>query len=175
MRHVSLASLLLIAGSSILLSQSSTQTNSVFEGTTPTGLAPGSPPGSYALSQIEHYSPFTGTLNPTIPLYHVGGRGEAVLDLVWPIAQMWRTSTNTTASWTPYPPSTGQMPTFTYTQNFLPPQPWALTGQFISAGTLWGRHGNSYEPCAYGSAPSPTSPTYTLSKLTFTASDGSET
>jgi YD repeat-containing protein len=174
MRYLFVGLIATLAAGAPMFAQSSTQTDSVFEGTTPTGLAPGSPPGSYSLSQIEHYSPFSGTLNPTIPLYHVGGRGEAALDLAWPIAQMWRTSTTTTASWQPYPPANGQMPTFTYTQNFLPPQPWTPAGQSISAGTLWGRHGNSYEPCPFGSSPSPTSPTYTLSKLTFTGSDGTE-
>lgn len=165
---------LLLTGTSILLSQSSTQTDSVFEGTTPTGLAPGSPAGSSAISQIERYSPFSGTLNPAIPLYQVGGRGEATLNLMWPISQMWRTSTTSVAQW-PTPPPEGEMPTFSYTQKFLPPQPWTPAGQFISAGTVWGRHGNSYEGCALGSSPTPTSPIYTLSKLTFTASDGTET
>ena len=62
---------------------------SAIDGVTPAGIAPGSPAGSYPLSGFEHYNPFNGALNPAIPLYHVGGRGEAGFDLVWNFQQTW--------------------------------------------------------------------------------------
>ena len=68
------------------------QTVSPIDGVTPAGIAPGTPAGSHALSGFEHYNSFSGTLNPAIPLYHVGGRGEAGFDLVWNLQQTWLAS-----------------------------------------------------------------------------------
>ena len=51
---------------------------SVTDGTTPSGVAPGSPAGSYALSGFENVNLFNGSLDVHVPLLTIGGRGEAV-------------------------------------------------------------------------------------------------
>ncbi len=51
---------------------------SVTDGATPSGLAPGSPAGSYALSGFENVNLYNGNLDVHLPLLTIGGRGEAV-------------------------------------------------------------------------------------------------
>ena len=65
------------------------QALSVLDGVTPAGAAPGVPAGSYGLSGFEHYNPFSGGFSASIPLYHVGGRGQAGFDLLWNLQQTW--------------------------------------------------------------------------------------
>lgn len=56
---------------------------------TPTGIAPGAPAGSYALSNFEHINLFNGGLNFRLPLLEVGGRG-GVSHTIWlPIDHRW--------------------------------------------------------------------------------------
>ena len=49
----------------------------VTDGTTPLGLSPGAPAGSYALSDFDNVNLFNGNLNFALPLVKVGGRGGA--------------------------------------------------------------------------------------------------
>lgn len=79
--------ILLLGG--LLSSSSYAQKMSVFDGATPAGVAPGTPAGSYALSGVEHYNLFSGGFAPVLPLYHIGGRGEAGVDLVWNFQPNW--------------------------------------------------------------------------------------
>jgi len=53
------------------------QTTSPNDGTTPSGLTPGAPAGSYALSGFENVNLYNGNLNFHLPLLPVGGRGGA--------------------------------------------------------------------------------------------------
>lgn len=54
------------------------QTHSVSDyGTIPAGLAPGAPAGSYNMSELEQINFFNASLNITLPLLQVGGRGGA--------------------------------------------------------------------------------------------------
>ncbi len=53
------------------------QTTSPTDGSTPLGLSPGSPSGSYSLSGFESVSPYNGNLNFHLPLVGIGGRGGA--------------------------------------------------------------------------------------------------
>ena len=46
-------------------------------GSTPSGIAPGAPAGTYPLSGFEQMNYFNGNLNVTLPLLKVGGRGGA--------------------------------------------------------------------------------------------------
>jgi hypothetical protein len=78
--------LFLLAGSPATMSA---QTLSVFDGTTPVGLAPSS---VYPVAGFEQYDNFSGTMTPIIPLRHIGGRGEAGFDLVWNLGQTWSRS-----------------------------------------------------------------------------------
>ena len=48
-----------------------------FQGMTPSGLAPGSPSGSYQLSDFESINVYNGNLNFGLPLTQIGGRGAA--------------------------------------------------------------------------------------------------
>ena len=52
-------------------------------GTTPAGLAPGSPAGSYSLSGIDDVNLFNGNLNVNVPLMTIGGRGGAGYQMVY--------------------------------------------------------------------------------------------
>lgn len=63
---------------------------SVTDGSTPLGLAPGAPAGSYPLSHLENINLFNGSLNFRLPLLQVGGRGEAGYTMTLPIEQHWR-------------------------------------------------------------------------------------
>jgi hypothetical protein len=40
-------------------------------------------------ADVEHYNSFNGSLGVSVPLYHVGGRGEAGFDIVWNAQPNW--------------------------------------------------------------------------------------
>jgi hypothetical protein len=61
----------------------------VTDGTTPSGLASGSPAGSYSLSGFESVNPYNGGLNFSLPLLQVGGRGGAGYSIKLSIDQKW--------------------------------------------------------------------------------------
>jgi len=172
MRHFLSASALIFLGCGLLFSQGT----STFGSTTPIGLAPASPLGSNTLSDFEQYDPFGGRMNVTVPIYHVGGRGDLSFDLVYPVPQTWRIENQPTFTW-PQNAQTGQIANFSYTQSYLPPQAWNIFGQSLNAGTLWFRQGASFQACGYNPAYGiePMNPTYTITKLAFTAPDGTET
>lgn len=60
-----------------LLTSSLKAQTSVTDGRTPSGMAPGAPAGSYALSGLDDINLFNGNLNFNIPLITIGGRGSA--------------------------------------------------------------------------------------------------
>lgn len=62
----------------LFLLASGARAQSVTDGATPSGLAPGSPAGSYALGGFENVNLFNGSLDVHVPLLTIGGRGEAV-------------------------------------------------------------------------------------------------
>lgn len=64
---------------------------SATDGKTPTGLAPGTPAGSYSLSGFDNVNLFNGNLNFSLPLINVRGRGGAAYTATLPIEQRWRT------------------------------------------------------------------------------------
>lgn len=47
------------------------------DGSTSSGIAPGSPAGSYGLSEFDNVNLYNGNLNFSLPLIGVLGRGEA--------------------------------------------------------------------------------------------------
>src|SRR5262245_9949154 len=59
------------------------------DGTTPLGLTPGAPAGSYALSEFENLNLFNGNLNFSLPLTRVGGRGGAGFPVTMRIDYKW--------------------------------------------------------------------------------------
>jgi RHS repeat-associated protein len=57
-------------------------TTSVTDGSTPSGLQPGSPAGSYALSGFDNVNLYNGNLNFHLPLLQISGRGSAQMTSV---------------------------------------------------------------------------------------------
>src|SRR5438874_13700055 len=53
------------------------QTTSAIDGSTPLGLSPGAPSGSYALSGFGNVNLYNGNLNFNLPLVRISGRGKA--------------------------------------------------------------------------------------------------
>jgi hypothetical protein len=73
-------------------------TMSVTDSRTPPAVAAGIPSSAYALSNIDTVDPYTGSVNIHIPLYKVGGRGEAGYTITLLMEQKWQTVTHTDAT-----------------------------------------------------------------------------
>ena len=73
----------------ILMANTSAVAQSINDGTTPAGFAPGSPAGSYALSGVENVNLFNGNLSFTLPLEKIAGRGDAQGTIILPIESRW--------------------------------------------------------------------------------------
>src|SRR2546426_12804841 len=65
------------------------QTTNPTDGSTPAGLKPGSPSGSYGLSGFDNINLYNGNLNFRLPLLSIGGRGGAGYTMMLPIEQHW--------------------------------------------------------------------------------------
>jgi YD repeat-containing protein len=149
-------SLMLVLAAGITQAQSST------DGTTPTALAPGSPAGSYALSGFEDVNLFNGNLNFNLPLVGVKGRGSAghtvtlSIDRRWSIEQNYNDQTN----------SYSNIPVEYWWEGVEPGYgPGVL--QLRSGGDGSIQCGNSMTGIVHVF-------TKTLTRLTFTSSDGTE-
>lgn len=156
LRSLVLSSSLLLFAFAGAVAQQST------DGATPLGLSPGAPAGSYALSDFEDLNLFNGTLNFSLPLIKVAGRGEAGYPLMLRIDHKWLIHKEQ---------SEGQPPINIYT-----PQPgwWTDLGwaPIYSMGRLESRQGGTRDyvinsGCGYIRR-------QTLTRLTFTAPDGTE-
>jgi RHS repeat-associated protein len=134
---------------------------SPLDGFTPTGLAPGAPAGSYALSGFDTVNPYNGGLNFNLPLYHIGGRGSAGYTIQLPIEQKWHVNHSVTDD--------GQGSVFHF---FDPDYNWWTPGKpGYSVGAMYGRQvGTGYYFCPYSGLV----PDATLTRFTFTAADGTE-
>jgi RHS repeat-associated protein len=71
------AVLLLMLAAGGAMAQSTNPASSTTSAMTPTGMSPGSPAGTYALSGFDDVNLFNGNLNFRLPLLTVGGRGTA--------------------------------------------------------------------------------------------------
>jgi len=69
--RLSLIPLLLL----LIAASAKSQTTSPTDGSTPLGLSPGSPSGSFPLSGFESVNPYNGNLNFHLPLAGISGRG----------------------------------------------------------------------------------------------------
>jgi RHS repeat-associated protein len=81
--------ILFILFSSAATAQTTTTTHAT-DGHTPLEIAPGSPAGSYALSDFDNISLFNQSIGFRLPLLRVGGRGEAGYTITLPIERKWR-------------------------------------------------------------------------------------
>src|SRR4051812_31709939 len=59
------------------------------DGTTPLGLSPGSPSGTYALSDFDLVNLYNGSLNFRLPIYNVAGRGGAAYPITLKVDKKW--------------------------------------------------------------------------------------
>src|SRR5437879_6639432 len=80
-----LATLVLLLTVVIVNAQNSGPT----DGSTPLGMAPGSPAGSYSLGGFDNINFFNGKLSFHMPLLHMGGRGTAGYTATLPIETHW--------------------------------------------------------------------------------------
>ncbi|MGI8995563.1 MAG: hypothetical protein ACR2GW_02690 [Pyrinomonadaceae bacterium] len=134
------------------------------DGTTPSGLSPGAPAGAYALNGFESVRHYNGNLNFALPLLQVRGRGAAQHTIMLTIEQKWRveqfaeTFPNSEPIYTPVGAWWGQL-----TPGYGP-------------GVLEGRRGGSgdYPYEHHCGVISSSFYEQTLTRLTFTAPDGTE-
>src|SRR6185503_4358702 len=92
-RLIFLSALMLVFTASANAQLSSSTTS----GTTPLGIAPGAPAGSYPLSGFESVNPYNGALNFRLPLLHVKGRGGVAHTIQFVVEQHWRVNKVDTA------------------------------------------------------------------------------
>lgn len=135
-------------------------------GTTPTSMSPGAPAGSYELSGFETVNLFNSRLDFDLPLVHVGGRGAAGFTVHLPIGNQW----------TEYHYSTpGNCGQGGCGQPILTTIPVANDWKFLpsfSPGVMAGRSAVETPIATCGSWSAYAA---TLTRLTFTAADGTET
>ncbi|HEV8589320.1 MAG TPA: RHS repeat-associated core domain-containing protein [Pyrinomonadaceae bacterium] len=65
------------------------QNTNATNGSTPAGLTPGAPAGSYGLSGFDNVNLYNGNMNFRLPLVSIGGRGGASYTMTLPIEQHW--------------------------------------------------------------------------------------
>ena len=138
-------------------------------GATPLALTPGAPAGSFALSGFDNVNLFNGNLNFRLPLLHIGGRGSAGYTMTLKIEQKWRVETAAFL-----PPPTGGEPAPSVINHIPVGYWWAGLEPGYGPGVLQGRHsGDGSRTCA-GFSTTQRFFDQTLTRLTFTAPDGTE-
>ncbi len=139
-------------------------TMTTFDGFTPTGLAPDTTLLTFSPSKLENFSPFNGTMQVNVPLVHIGGRGEAGLDLILRVQPTWEeqvvSQSQVTGYVGQYIVSSGGVPDGVFSDVLLPETVMAKTG------ILYGPcPDNSKVQCGEDS----------VTRLNFVGSDGSQT
>jgi RHS repeat-associated protein len=161
--------ILILTSFATALAQSTPPANTTATaGWTPLALQPGAPAGSYALGDFDNVNLFNGHLNFRLPLMRVGGRGRAGYTMMLPIEQNWIVQTVAV-------PTCNQSGCTYYESNYryiANPLWWTGIQPGFGPGVLQGRQSGSDETTVIGCA----GPffTRTLTRLTFTAPDGTE-
>lgn len=161
-----IAIVVFIAASSISVRGDST------DGSTPLALKPGVPAGSYALSNLDNINTYNGSLNFRLPLLTIAGRGSAAYTMTLPIEQKWRINVTS-------------IPLFLYQDGGGPPLPDPqITYLYFPSANWWSGIKPGYGPGvmqgriaqhdAQVCSDSTMRATFTLTRLTFTAPDGTE-
>jgi len=155
-RLLSLVFFVLLASASI-----NSQTTSPTDATTPLPLSPGSPAGSYAVSDFENVNPYNGNLSFHLPLISIGGRGVGTSSILGIDSKGWKVKHVATTDANGFP-----VDVFTPTAN-----PWT-PGAGYGPGKMVGRRSGLYPDQTCGG----TRYIYqqTLTRLTFIAADGTE-
>lgn len=140
--------------------QTVTTTTSITDGRTPSGLQPGSPVGSYGLSGFDSVNLYNGNLNFRLPLMQIGGRGEAGMTMTLALnLKSWHVRH-----------THKEMPDGNTIDTYVPTQTGWSPYSGYGAGRVTGRHyglqTSSNMSCRWYSK--------TLSRLTFSTSDGTE-
>src|SRR6266404_4749323 len=135
------------------------------DGTTATGIAPGSPSGAYALSSFESINLYNGNLNVALPLLGVNGRGHAAHTMMLGLNENhWRVRKTYDRMIDDY--------------KYSPTQYWWKGSPGYGPGTLMGRQvafESAPSSCVHDAFGNPKPwPQYTLTRLTFTTPDGTE-
>lgn len=160
--------LFFILFSCVAAAQTTTTTRAT-DGHTPLEIAPGSPAGSYALSDFDSINLFNQSLGFRLPLLSVGGRGQAGYTLTLPIERKWR------IKHTVYDPSIGcaKCEVFPPEHHYLPETDWWSTAlkPGFSPGVMLGRTAGIDPSKAAGCGMVYTK---TLTRLNFVAPDGTE-
>ena len=144
----------------IFLIGSDATAQSITAGSTPLAVSPGAPAGSYALSDFDSVNLYNGNLGFRLPLVKVAGRGGAGYTMVMRIEKKWLVEKE--------PQELGQ-------PNLYVPNPnwWTADGfnSIYSMGRMDVRQAGSND---YIIACSAYIHRETLTRLTFTAPDGTE-
>jgi len=131
------------------------------DGQTPLALQPGAPAGSYALSGFDNVNLFNGSLNFRLLLAALSGRGAAGYGMTLPIESKWRVSDVAIPQ-----------PDGSFRHVYIPVANWwEGIKPGYGPGVLQGRQaGYDTLDCPDGTTIFPV----TLTRLTFTAPDGTE-
>jgi hypothetical protein len=143
------------------------------DGSTPLGLSPGAPAGSYGLSRIDNINLYNGSLNFRLPLLGIGGRGGAQHTVMLPVEQDWMVEKYTITYPECWPDGgCGQV---TETHYYPENDWWQLLKPGYGPGVMHIRYGG-YLKQTCQRTPTFSEDLYrmTLTRLTFTASDGTE-
>jgi YD repeat-containing protein len=144
---------------SILIISFSARAQSITDGSTPLALSPGSPTGSYSLSDFDSVALYNGNLGFSLPMVKIAGRGGAGYTMVARIEHKWLVDKE---------PNPGH-------PNIYTPNPdwWNIDGfmSIYSMGRMDTRQAGSTD---YIIRCSSYIHRETLTRLTFTAPDGTE-
>ncbi|MCA1614954.1 MAG: hypothetical protein LC795_15150 [Acidobacteria bacterium] len=165
----------------LLASGAWAQTSNSTDGTTPPGLTTGAPAGSYGLSGFENVNLYSGNLNFHLPLVRVGGRGSAQAGSYLSIDSVrWTVNKSGGGDGTPetppcgseelactHPPLTGAA-VYDWTSADPDPNWWQGLKVGYGPGVMHGRQQK------YKGVNNNTQNYTFLTRLTFTASDGTE-
>jgi YD repeat-containing protein len=124
------------------------------DGTTPLGLSPGSPTGSYALSEFDVVNLYNGSLNFRLPIYQIAGRGGAGYAITLQVQKKWTVYRHFEAGVGYFYYADGNW----WNENGV--------GWIFDAGRVDIRTGYREQPTGF--------PVEGLTRVTFTAPDGTE-
>lgn len=153
-----------------LLAIAQGQTTSSYDGKTPSGLAPGAPAGSYPLSGFDNINLYNGKLNFRLPIVQMGGRGAAGYTSLITIEKQWDVKRQQFSQ--NCFPTTPPIGCTTVTGYWVSDTEWKGVAIGQSAGTLIGRQ--TGQKVGSGCSSSPGTWDKTITRLTFTAPDGTE-